>query len=150
MIDPVLPGWEHGQFATGASRYRDHGKGRSEGPGIYVEIIPGTLEAPVLAILDTGAPWCIFDSSTGEAIQYGYHPVSGPLSLSTRLGTFRGYLYSVPVRLPVIAGETLNFDATVFVSPEWPGGSFIGYEGLLQKIRFAVDPGANLFYFGPL
>jgi hypothetical protein len=26
--------------------------------------------------------------------------------------------------------------------------NFLGYEGLLQRIRFAVDPEVNLFYFG--
>ena len=148
MIDPVLPGWEHGPFATGAARYIDHGEGRGDGPGIYVEIIPGTLELPVLAIVDTAAPWCIFDALTSKYIQDGYHPVSEALYLSTRLGIFRGYLYRTPVKLPVVAGEPLDFEATVFVSPDWPGGSFIGYEGLLQRIRFAVDPRVNLFYFG--
>ncbi|HKI06536.1 MAG TPA: hypothetical protein VKK31_31460 [Thermoanaerobaculia bacterium] len=41
-------------------------------------------------------------------------------------------------------------DATVLVSQDWFGGSFIGYEGLLQRIRFAVDPETNLFYFGQI
>jgi len=27
--------------------------------------------------------------------------------------------------------------------------SFLGYSGLLSNIRFALDPQANDFYFGP-
>jgi hypothetical protein len=33
-------------------------------------------------------------------------------------------------------------------SPDWRGPNFLGYQGLLQRIRFAVDPEVNLFYFG--
>jgi hypothetical protein len=51
-------------------------------------------------------------------------------------------LESVPE--PVLA----VVDATIFVSPDWHGPNFIGYQGLLQRIRFAVDPETNLFYFG--
>jgi hypothetical protein len=72
------------------------------------------------------------------------------VALSTRFGLLRGSLYRVPVRLPADEGDPLDLEATVFFSPEWRGPSFVGYEGLLQRIRFAVDPEENLFYFGPL
>ncbi|MFL6235648.1 MAG: hypothetical protein ACJ76N_21100 [Thermoanaerobaculia bacterium] len=68
--------------------------------------------------------------------------------MSTRLGTFRGDLYRVPLFFEALDGEALDIEATVFVSPSWPGENFLGYEGLLQRIRFAVDPEVNLFYFG--
>ena len=47
-------------------------------------------------------------------------------------------------------GESLDVEATVFQSPDWRGPSFLGYQGLLQRIRFAVDPETNLFYFGQI
>ncbi len=59
-----------------------------------------------------------------------------------------GALYRVPVKLLADEGEPLQMEATVFLSPDWQGPNFIGYEGLLQRIRFAVDPQANQFYFG--
>lgn len=38
---------------------------------------------------------------------------------------------------------------TFFVSQDWPSGlTFLGYSGLLDSIRFALDPQANHFYFG--
>jgi hypothetical protein len=77
-------------------------------------------------------------------------PVRENAALSTRFGLLRGSLYRVPVRIPADEGDPLDLEATVFFSPEWHGPSFIGYEGLLQRIRFAVDPEENLFYFGPL
>ena len=55
-----------------------------------------------------------------------------------------------PVRLVADEGEDLDIEATMFLSPDWPGGNFIGYEGLLERIRFAVDPETNLFYFGQI
>ncbi len=60
----------------------------------------------------------------------------------------RGALYREALRISADEGEPLDVEATVFVSPDWPGPSFIGYQGLLQRIRFAVDPETNLFYFG--
>ena len=38
----------------------------------------------------------------------------------------------------------------IFLSPDWPGGNFIGYEGVLDRIRFAVDPHRNRFYFSSI
>ncbi|HEY3569200.1 MAG TPA: hypothetical protein VGP73_14815 [Thermoanaerobaculia bacterium] len=69
--------------------------------------------------------------------------------MSTRLGSFRGDLYRGPLFFEAREGEPLDVEATVFVSSDWPPGmNFLGYEGLLQRIRFAVDPEVNLFYFG--
>jgi hypothetical protein len=46
-------------------------------------------------------------------------------------------------------GESLEVQATVFVSRDWPAGTFLGYSGFLERIRFAVDPQQNDFHFGP-
>jgi len=68
--------------------------------------------------------------------------------MSTRFGLIRGTLHRGPIRLHADEGEPLDVDATVFISPDWQGPNFLGYEGFLQRIRFAVDPETNLFYFG--
>ena len=68
--------------------------------------------------------------------------------MSTRLGVIHGALYRVAVTIEAEEGESLDVEATVFLSPDWRGPNFIGYQGLLQRIRFAVDPETNLFYFG--
>ena|SRR5215471_2332109 len=46
-------------------------------------------------------------------------------------------------------GESLNIEASVFVAADWYLGNFLGYTGFLERLRFAVDPGTNTFYFGP-
>jgi hypothetical protein len=70
--------------------------------------------------------------------------------LSTRLGLIRGDLYRIPLVLFADDGQDLGVDATVLLSPDWTGPNFLGYQGLLQRIRFAVDPETNLFYFGQI
>lgn len=72
------------------------------------------------------------------------------IALSIRLGVVHGALYRGVITIPAEEADPVDIDATVFLSPEWRGPNFIGYQGLLQRIRFAVDPEANLFYFGRL
>jgi hypothetical protein len=115
---------------------------------IFLEVRPGSFKLPVLAMVDTAAPWCIFKPEIGEFVRDNFDRVSRDVSLSTRLGTFIGSLYRGPLFFQALEGEPLDLEATVFVSPSWPGENFLGYEGLLQRIRFAVDPETNLFYFG--
>lgn len=145
----VLPGWGRRPFATGRAPYFDH-NGQAQDPfaRIFLEVRPGFLPLPVLAMVDTAAPWCIFEPRIGAFVRENFHWVSKGVPLSTRLGTFRGDLYRVPLFFEAFDGEPLDVEATVFVSPDWPGDNFLGYEGLLQRIRFAVDPEVNLFYFG--
>jgi len=45
-------------------------------------------------------------------------------------------------------GRSLEVDATFFISQSWRGGTFLGYTGLLDRLRIALDSPANLFYFG--
>ncbi|MBK7200605.1 hypothetical protein [Candidatus Amarolinea dominans] len=52
-------------------------------------------------------------------------------------------------------GGGLSLTVIVFIPQLDPGEvwtlpSFVGLEGMLQRMRFAVDPDASLFYFGPL
>jgi hypothetical protein len=98
--------------------------------------------------MDTAAPWCIFEPDVGMTLRRTFVVVQERVVLSTRLGRFGGALYRGLITLPVDLGEPLDIEATVFLSPEWRGPNFLGYEGFLQRIRFAVDPENNLFYFG--
>ena len=62
-----------------------------------------------------------------------------------------GKLVRIRVTLPadVGLGVSLSFEATVFVTTDWPiGRNFIGYCGFVQGIRIALDPQNNVFYFG--
>jgi hypothetical protein len=147
--DPLLFRRAPFPFATGGVRYVDT-------PETYPMseariVIPVTLKSvarPVLAVVDTGAPWCIFEPLVAQTLTRSFMPLQGQVSLSTRWGVVRGALYRGTVTISADEGDSLDVESTVFLSPDWRGPNFIGYQGLLQRIRFAVDPETNLFYFG--
>jgi hypothetical protein len=148
---PLLLGRNHAPFATGGTRYIEN---RREITGTEARIlVPLSLEAisqTLFAVVDTAAPWCIFEPEVGSLLRQCLSPSQEHAVLSSRFGTLRGSLYRVPIALIAEEGESLDVEATVFLSPDWPGPNFIGYQGLLQRIRFAVDPETNLFYFGSI
>jgi hypothetical protein len=115
---------------------------------VYLEL--EMISKTIVTMVDTAAPWCIFEPEVGDLLRPYLSPVQEQAILSTRMGTLRGGLFRVPVKLPADEGQPLDLEATVFLSPDWRGPNFIGYQGLLQRIRFAVDPETNLFYFGQI
>ncbi|HEX7181491.1 MAG TPA: hypothetical protein VF756_06580 [Thermoanaerobaculia bacterium] len=117
---------------------------------IYVQVLPGDLPFPVEAMVDTAAPWCIFSPLIGERLRPHLDILREPVFLHTRLGRFRGALYRGSVKIPADEGIPLEVDAVMFLCEDWPGGNFVGYQGFLQNIRFAVDPHRNRFYFASL
>jgi hypothetical protein len=112
---------------------------------IYVSHLP----QPLLAQLDTGAAWSILAPDIAAKAQIS--PRFGdPARLSTRFGIKDGYLLRIPFTLVADEGISLDTEGTFFISPDWPPGqNFLGYSGLLDSIRFALDPQSNHFYFGP-
>jgi len=133
-------------FTTGRCRFLDSDGTRDE-PKIYARVVPGNWTTPVLAQLDTGAAWSVLDTEIAEDL--GLLDDRGEQAkLSTRLGLMNGSLVRIPFTVIAEEGESLRLDATVFVSREWREGTFLGYGGLLERIRFAIDPGTNSFYFG--
>ena len=59
-----------------------------------------------------------------------------------------GILVRTPFTLVAEEGTSLRIDATVFISRDWQEGTFLGYGGMLERIRSAVDPRENDFFFG--
>jgi hypothetical protein len=144
---PALLTVDGSVFAAGRSKFLDSDGGTEPTPKIFVKILPGDAPIPVLAQVDTGAAWSILDGDIAEAL--GFLEQAGPsVTLSTRSGTVRGRLIRSSLTLVADEGESCEVDATLFVSPEWRYGTFLGYSGFLERIRFAVDPATNDFYFG--
>ena len=115
---------------------------------IFVRVNIGHLGTNVLAQVDTGAPWSILSQDFIQALDL-LSVADRSVTLSTRLGLLRGGLIKLPVTLLADGGRSLAFEGTFFVSPDWTvSQSFLGYSGLLDAIRFAVDPAVNHFYFG--
>lgn len=133
-------------FTTGRSRFADHSPAAKDPTAkIYVRVA-FEQGGEVLAQLDTGAAWSVLAPDLAHALG----ALAGdPARMRTPLGVMDGYLVRVPFILWADEGENLRLDGTFFVSENWPDGmSFLGYSGLLDSLRFAVDSRANDFYFG--
>ena len=103
----------------------------------------------MLAQLDTGAAWSVLDAEVAEEMSL----LGGdgePMWISTRLGEYDGRLQRTRIDIVADEGDSLSVDATVWVSADWRRGTFLGYGGLLERIRFAIDPSENAFYFGQM
>lgn len=136
-------------FASGLSRFRDHGDEPEPTSKVFVKLGFGNLSSTFLAQLDTGAAYSFLETQMADAL--GLLDGTGQqVTIGTRIGTFRGRLERVPITLVADEGEDLEVDAIFFVSREWPGKTFLGYSGLLSHIRIALDPSSNLFFFGGL
>jgi hypothetical protein len=137
-------------FSVGRAKFADLSEAPEEGtPKIFVKIATASSLSPVPALLDTGAPWSVLDSELAEELDL----LGGKgerVPISTRLGTFTGRLERTRIDILADEGESITVDATVWVSEKWPGGTFVGYQGLLERIRFAIDPSDNSFYFAGL
>jgi hypothetical protein len=138
-------------FTTSLAHYFDAAPGESETAWIMLRILPEGCPEPVLAVLDPAAPWCILNWEVARVA--GVSLEGEPLRLRTWRGTVEGELHRLVITLLAEEGEPAPIEATVFVSEEWTGPghpNFLGYSGFLERIRWAVDPATNLFYFGPL
>jgi hypothetical protein len=138
-----------GAFTCGRARFVDSAPRWLEPTAkIFVRLQLGGVQ-PVLAQLDTGAAWSILAPDVADEARIPME-TGDPTLLSTRLGLKKGYLVRVGFSLVADEGQPLHTEGTFFVSPDWPEGrTFLGYSGLLDSIRFALDPQRNHFYFGP-
>lgn len=136
-------------FTTGRSKFLDQAES-SQGAAakIWVKIEPVSLGQTILAQLDTGAAWSILDAEVASELNL-FDDKGELVTISTRVGTRKFRLKRIPVEILADQGDSLSIEATVAVLPDWHQGTFIGYAGLLERIKFAVDPSENYFYFGP-
>ena len=135
-------------FATGASIFADTAPGTRHEARIFVPIRLGGLDVDVTAMVDTAAPWCVLEGALAAVFSGRDAILVQRQMLSSRLGHYTGDLCRASITLLADEGDSLTVEATVFVCPDWSGPNLIGYNGLLERIRFAVDPSLNTFYFG--
>ena len=136
------------EFSTGMSSYLDADPDPSNPSAISrIHVRVKFDGASVLALLDTGAAWSVLNAELAREL--GLLERDGEsVTISSRVGKIKGKLVRAETTLVADKGESIEVDSTVFVSSDWPEGNFIGYSGLLERIRFAIDPCSNSFSFG--
>lgn len=146
-------------FGPGAQRYVDSRTGFEDRDAriiIPVSIEQEPVDATLQMALDTGATWCVLPWEIAEAV--GIPVGQGTAApLETRFGRLEGEWHRHTLVLrgdPDLCEDDfeLRVDATIWISKRWPENlgydGIIGYNGCLERIRFAVDPSETLFYFG--
>lgn len=137
-------------FTTGCSTYVDNYPGDIT-TKIRVKVKFSTL--PICqAILDTGSPYPILLKEQADVLKIDLESQSlRNFTLDIRGNHVVGSLIRLPVTLIADEGDSLEIESTVFIpDEELTIPNFIGYDGLLQRVRFAINPlnGTNKFYFG--
>jgi hypothetical protein len=141
-------------FACGVCAFYDrHLKDSSTLPRIVLSIAVGRLR--VAAIVDTGEAYFICAPELAQALDLSRYESLGTNDLIIRGIKYRGDLYRVDIQFLADAGTSLDLAVTAFVprllpGEEWHFPSFLGLQGCLEFLRFAVDPASNTFFFGPL
>lgn len=140
-------------FATGAIGYE-------YGPAIASEtsnriILEVQIQGiKTRAVVDTGAPYVICAPDIARRAGVDRSSALHRDRMLIRGMRLDGFVYRLNIRLVAIEGQDLNVDATVFVPEveEFWGDfpSFIGLAGFLERVRFAIDPNTDTFYFGQL
>ena len=106
------------------------------------------------AVVDTGAPYIVLAPIVARLAGFTQASAFDRDRLLIRGMRLDGSITRMSVTLRAVEGESLTQEATVFVPDveEYWGKfpSFIGLAGFLERIRFAIDPSTDTFYFGSL
>jgi hypothetical protein len=138
-------------FASGASGYRL--TGGSQPTHLTIEVLVAGILAE--AIVDTGAPYLICSPSLAERLRLDVGDALDYFEILIRGSLVKGGLHRVELTFLAYEGNGLSIEATAFV-PDLTQNfgaahpSFIGYLGCLERVRLAIDPSKETFYFGPL
>lgn len=126
-------------FAAGRARFLDKDPAsRETSAKIYVLVEFPDLNQQSFAQLDTGAAWSVLDRGTAEAL--GLLNGDGARQrMKTPTGIVDGTLERVSLKLIADEGDSLYIEATFLVSDDWERKTFLGYTGLLDHVRIALD-----------
>ena len=139
-----------GLIQTYAGRSHYQADRQLEQHRLFVEVACWVGTQKVDALVDTGSEWCVLPAEL--AMQLGYDSQTDELDtrLHTRFGTIVGRLARIALSLHADEGVRVDVEATWFISQDWPGPPVLGWKGCLERIRFALDPAEESFYFAEL
>lgn len=86
---------------------------------IYVRIAVGAPSLITTAMLDSGSAYSVLDADLAEELGALEEADAPSVEMGTRHGVLRGRLVRRRIWLLAEEGESLEVDATFWVSPEW-------------------------------
>jgi hypothetical protein len=137
------------QTYRGRSKYRPDHPNASGSLLVAVVCKVGGREDHEIALLDTASQWCVLPPPLARELGCDLE-AARDVRLHTRHGVLSGELRRFRILFVAEEGESVEVDATWFVSPDWTGPIVIGWKGCLERLRFALDPGEDNFYFAQL
>lgn len=141
-------------FATGRMEYV-YGPVTEQGKDNRLLLRVELEDLSLLAVVDTGAPYVVLEPNLASQLQFDPDHAIENTKLKIRGIEYLGYLYRANLLFVASQGESLNIEVTLFVpdTEEQHWGdlpSFLGMTGCLERLRFAVDPNEDVFYFGAI
>jgi hypothetical protein len=141
-------------FATGVTTYLYQPASGDFTNRIVLQVSIGDVLTE--AIVDTGSPYVVCPPRIAREIGLDSSAALDVANLKIRGFTLKGELHHLNVLFHAVEGEPLMVEATVFVPDDQhtqtygdlPG--YIGFMGCLERMRFAVDPEEDRFYFAGL
>ncbi len=137
----------YADWSTGSARFSEY---RIKGWRVDIGVRCRIEHWPVqeVALLDTGSTFSVIGGETAEALKHRVFDLSVPTVIRAHEGLIEGGLCSVDITLLAEMGQNLTVSgAQVFIprDPEdWAGPPVLGYQGFLDRIKIALDPGARL------
>ncbi len=141
-------------FAQGACNYEYRPVPQeAAAPRIVVQIQIEDIETR--AVVDTGGVYLVCEPWIADLLNLDPADALGTGKLNIRGVEYPGYIHRIPLTLMAQEGQSVKLEATAFVpNPppylRWELPSFMGLSGCLERLRFAVDPTTDTFYFGAL
>lgn len=105
------------------------------------------------AVVDTGGAYLILNPELAAELEIDSNDALGVEKINIRGEVRSGSLHRLQVVFAASEGVGLPVEVTVFVPALFPGESwalpsFVGWHGCLERLRFALAPAEERFYFG--
>lgn len=143
------------QFSRGSCPY-DHRPATDQemSPRIMIQVEISGLST--YAMVDTGGVYLICHPEFANLLDlHDADALEEQTLLIPRYGQVKGTLYRIPLKLLAAEGNSHKIMVTAFV-PQPTGGyappfpPVMGLQCCLERLRFAVDPYDDTFYFGTI
>lgn len=145
----MLLTFEDGQrFSDGACQYLYRPIDGETTSRIFLQV--GIDHIQTQAAIDTGGVYLFCDPETADLLNLDRANSLESIVIQIRGIQVRGDLHRVLLTLSAEEGENLIIDATAFIpGDEMPNlPTILGMHCCLERLRFAVDPTTQSFYFG--